>query len=146
MEPTKRLNKYLFIGIIALSLSLGGCWHKTQTHGHVIKQNQIDRLKVGVHDRMGVANIMGTPSAVGTFQDKTWYYISEKVAPQVFTKEEVEDREIVILDFGDDGKLASISFKGKEDGQKIEPNTNKTDTQGQKLGVVDQVFQNLGVK
>ena len=131
-------------GILLISLILGACSAQTTTHGHVIKDKYIQQIKVGMHDRMAVASLLGSPSSMSTFDDNIWYYITEKTVSETLKPNQLEERRLIIVKFDKNGKVASIGEKTKNDGQDISRLEKETPTHGQALGVIDQLIGNVG--
>ena len=129
---------------ITMAAGLAGCATQIQNHGQVIKEDQIETLKVGISTKRDVARTLGTPSTAATFADDRWYYISEQVVVKPMDRRTLTDRQIVIVDFGKAGKVSAITYKGKEDGRFVNTSSKTTPTQGRKLGFFEQMFNNLG--
>lgn len=130
--------------ILPVILSLSACVSTEVVHGHVIKENQLSEIRTGIHDKNDVAAIMGTPSSVSTFKDDKWYYISETRIKKPLKTSSLKDRRIIIVEFDEKGRVALVSEKDASSGKIIVRNENITPTAGQNLGVVEQVFGNLG--
>ncbi len=131
-------------GILLICLSLTACSTRTHTHGHVIKDKYIQQIEVGIHDRMAVANILGSPSSMSTFDDHKWYYITEKTVSEPLKPNQLEERRLIIVKFDENGKVQDILEKNETDGQTISRVEKETPTHGQSLGVVDQLIGNIG--
>ena len=70
----------IFTITLALALTVSACTKRVDTHGNIVKQSQLDRILIGKHTQRDVASILGSPSATGTFNQKRWYYFTEKSA------------------------------------------------------------------
>lgn len=120
------------------------CTKRMETHGSIVKQERLDRIKIGSHTKNDVAELLGSPSATGTFNNKRWYYFTEKAAVRALGRSKLLEREIVIVDFDKQGVVSSLTFKSKDDAQKVNPSKKTTTTYGQTLGIIDQFINNLG--
>ncbi|MFT7434003.1 MAG: outer membrane protein assembly factor BamE (lipoprotein component of BamABCDE complex) [Alphaproteobacteria bacterium] len=120
------------------------CTKRMETHGSIVKQERLDRIQIGSHTKNDVAELLGSPSATGTFNDKRWYYFTEKAAVGSLGRSKLLEREIVIVDFDKQGVVSSLTFKSKDDAQKVNPSKKTTTTHGQTLGIIDQFINNLG--
>ena len=127
-----------------LALSLSACAEGVAIHGNVIKQSQIETLKVGISTKRDVLQTLGTPSTEATFDKNRWYYVSEHVTTKPMDISVLNEREIVIVDFDTNQKVSSIQFKNKSDGRYVEQSNRKTATQGEQLGVLEQMIENIG--
>ena len=59
-------------------LAVAGCSANYDNTGYVSRPDAMSQLKPGVVTREDVQRLLGTPSSVAAFDDKTWYYIGEK--------------------------------------------------------------------
>lgn len=137
---------YTKITSAALILSaalLGACAERVQTYGHVIKETQVNKVQMGEHTRRDVAQILGTPTTLSTYDAKKWYYVSERVTHRVLSPNNLKKRDIVVVEFDDNGKVSAIAYKDQSAAKEIEPATNRTRTHGQQLGIVDQMIDNV---
>lgn len=138
-------KKWIASALVIATLSMTtACATKYETHGTVVKQTQIDRIKIGLHTRNDIAMLLGSPSSMSTFNPNRWYYFTEKTEVKALGQRYVVDRDIVIVDFNDKGIVSALSFKSKEDAKNIEPTKKTTKTHGQTMGVIDQFIDNVG--
>ena len=73
--------------------------------GLVLVRHQagVTQIQPGIDDRTQVAKLLGSPSTVATFNDKTWYYISKKTSRIAFWDPTVLDQEVLMVKFLDGG-------------------------------------------
>ena len=121
-----------------------GCTPKVETHGYVLSENRIEEVEPGIHTRADVAELLGSPSNVATFNDTTWYYISKRVETFAFFKPKVLDQQVVMVKFEDSGFVKDVVRYDLADGQVIEPVPRETVTRGKELGFFEQLFGNIG--
>jgi len=88
--------------------------------------------------------ILGSPSAISTFQDKKWYYIGEKTEQFAFWEPEVLDRSVLLISFDDQGIVDQTRLFTLGDARDIDPVDRKTPTEGKDLTLLQQLFGNLG--
>ncbi len=62
--------------VLAFAAFLGACATTVDHRGYVPDQETIERVRAGVDNRDSVARMLGSPSSVATFDDRTWYYVS----------------------------------------------------------------------
>ena len=130
--------------ILFTVLIVSGCADRVQTYGHILKEQDIAQLKIGISSKNDVLATLGTPSTIATFSKTRWYYLSALVTTKQFDEKKLDSRKVLILDFDESGILSNLIQKGKDDGYHIDPSPKNTRTQGEKLGVVEQIFDNLG--
>lgn len=135
--------KKILLPIIA-AVAITACADRVNVHGNVIKEDQIESLKIGIATKQDVLRTLGTPSTFATFNDNKWYYVNERVITKPLDRKELQSRTVVIFKFSENEKVSSIEFKSKNDGRYVEPSSRETKTQGEKLGIIDQMIGNLG--
>ena len=91
-----------------------------------------------------VVKILGTPSSVGVFNDKYWYYISPRTKQFAFFDPKVLDQQVYVVDFNDDGVVKAVDHKTLKDGQEIVPVARATPAPGRELTFLEQMIGNLG--
>ncbi|MEB3702855.1 Outer membrane protein assembly factor BamE domain protein [Candidatus Bealeia paramacronuclearis] len=142
MLHTKRSSSLL--ASLFLSFSLLGC-AQVDVHGHHIDPETLDTIEMGKTTKEEVVEILGTPASVATFQDNTWYYISEKTRRTVsFMKPDVLESRTVILSFDDKGRVKDIQEKGAQDKKVVAHVGRSTPTAGRSFGFFEQLLGNVG--
>ncbi len=136
------ITGYIAVGCGVLT---SACSEIVATHGQIIQPNQLERVKVGVHDKQTVQRLLGSPSATGTLNENRWYYITETTLSKPLNPNLLKERQVVIIEFDANGTVAALKTKDASDGKQIDPNTDVTKTQGQSMGVIDQMLDNLGM-
>jgi outer membrane protein assembly factor BamE (lipoprotein component of BamABCDE complex) len=99
---------------------------------------------VGVDTTDTVAQRFGTPSTTAVFDQTTWYYVSANQQRIAFYSPRVTDRRIMVVKFDADNKVATVENYGIERGQVVAYNDAVTPTRGRELGVLEQIFGNIG--
>src|SRR3546814_5404304 len=120
------------------------CSPRIDTRGNLPDPDIVSELQPGLHDRDQVAQILGSPSTVGTFDDSTWYYISKRTETVAFFEPETVDQQVLAVHFDDTGVLSEVKVFGYEDGQEIEPVERVTPTSGREITILQQLFGNIG--
>jgi len=108
------------------------------------RSDLIERLQPGEQNKNQVQGILGSPTIIGTFDQDTWYYVTQTTENKSFLKPEIIDQAILSLMFDETGVLISLEKKSMVDAIRIEPSAEKTPTAGRKLSVVPQLFGNFG--
>lgn len=139
----RRLNTGAFLAA-GLVLALGACEQTVQVRGNMPLDEDLARINPGKHSRNDVARLLGSPSAVSTFQDSKWYYIGQKTSDFAFFAPEVLERKVVVVSFDDSGNVAQTETLTLADSQDIDPIDRKTPTEGKELNFFQQIFGNLG--
>ncbi len=132
------------LAALAFAVILGACATTVDHRGYVPDQETIERVKAGVDNRDSVALMLGSPSSVATFDDRTWYYVSKQTERVAFLNEKVVDQRVLAVAFDDTGLVSGIRQYTLEDGRIIDPVTRETPTLGRELNIIEQLFGNIG--
>lgn len=139
--------KAIPIGVTAavlLALGAGGCAPVRDQHGFVVDNPDILAVQVGVDTKDSVLDRLGTPSSVGVFDTTSWYYLSSTVERFAFYNPRTTAREVLAIRFDAEDRVAAVERFGVERGQIINYNNDRTPTRGRELGLLEQIFGNIG--
>jgi len=129
---------------LALALGSGACTARIDQRGNKPDEDQVVLINPGVDDKNRVAELIGTPSAISTFNDRTWYYISKRTETVAFFDPETVDQEVLAISFDDNGVVDNMRIYGPEDGRTIAYVDRTTPTEGNELTLIQQLLGNLG--
>jgi outer membrane protein assembly factor BamE (lipoprotein component of BamABCDE complex) len=129
---------------IALVIALGACEPRLDTHGFMPNPELIAQIEPGVQDKAEVAEVLGTPSTVATFDQSIWYYITQQSRRFAFFKPEIVDQQVLVVKFDDADVVSEVNRYTIEDGLIVDPVTRKTPTVGKELTLLQQLFGNIG--
>ncbi|MGH7034997.1 MAG: outer membrane protein assembly factor BamE [Stellaceae bacterium] len=130
--------------VLAATLSLSACGFPIDDRGNLPKADLLSQIKPGVTDKQTVTRLIGSPSAVAAFDNKTWYYISRETKQVAFLKPELLDQQVVIVQFDDKGIVSAVDHRGLKDAQAVKPNPKATPAQGRKFTFLEQLIGNFG--
>lgn len=133
----------LVIGTI-LAGALGGCAAIVDQRGHVVEKGTYEKLQAGQSTKDDVLTLLGSPSTVATFDNETWYYISQRAETVAFREPQVRAQQVVAIAFEPSGTVKAINNYTLKDGKAVDMVDRKTPTAGKELGYIDQLFGNLG--
>ena len=128
----------------ALALTMWACQPRIGTHGYVPDPEALARIEPGVHNRLEVAQFLGTPSTTAMFGEETWLYVTERREEFAFFKPEIIEQEVVVIAFDQTGVVDSIDQYVLADGILVDPVSRKTPTYGKQLGLLEQFLGNVG--
>lgn len=128
----------------ALVLGLAACSEELIVRGNMPDPEVAATIHPGETTREEVAAMLGSPSTISSFQDRTWYYIGQKQEQVAFFDPEVLERSILVVNFDDAGTVQATKTYTLEDGRVIDPVTRETPTEGRELTILQQLFGNLG--
>lgn len=138
------------IPVFVLSLVLGSmlmtaaCTERIDQRGNKPDEDQVVQINPGVDDRNRVAELLGYPSTVSLFSDKTWYYISKRTKTVAFWDPTVLEQEVLQIRFDDKGIVQDMRVYSEKDGRQIAYVDRTTPTPGSDLTLMQQLLGNLG--
>lgn len=138
----RRARGMLLAGVA--SLALAACDLPVRVHGNLPNDDDIARLEPGQQGRTDVANLLGTPSALSTFKDDTWYYVGVQQTKFAFLAPNIQERNVLVLEFDDQDRLASKRLYTQADTREVDLVDRETPTEGRSLSILQQLLGNLG--
>lgn len=133
-----------FLLATTAALALSACVAQVDQRGHVATPGAMEKLQPGQQTRNDVLTLLGSPSTTATFDDETWYYISQRVETTAFLAPETTEQQVVALKFDNAGVLKDMSTFSLKDGRAIEMVDRHTPTAGKELTIIEQIFGNVG--
>lgn len=133
----------LVLGTVFMGV-LGGCAPVVDQRGHVVEKGTYEKLQAGQSTKDDVLTLLGSPSTVATFDNETWYYISQRAETVAFREPQVRAQQVVAISFESTGTVKAINNYSLKDGKAVAMVDRKTPTAGKELGYIDQFFGNLG--
>jgi outer membrane protein assembly factor BamE (lipoprotein component of BamABCDE complex) len=132
------------VASIVVAALAAGCSPTIDTRGNLPDADNVLKIQPGTDTKNEVAQILGSPSTVGTFDDDKWYYISTRTRSIAFLEPDIEDQEVLIVSFDKSGVVNDLKVLGLEDAKQITPNERVTPTLGRELTIMQQLLGNLG--
>lgn len=131
--------------LVALAPLAVACAPVVGNHGfQVIDVNPKD-IVIGTDTKSTVLAQLGSPSAVSTFEDNIWYYISQTTERYTYNRPQVSQRSVTAITFNEtDDKVAEVRNLNLEDGQQIAMERRETPTRGRQLTILEQLLGNVG--
>lgn len=130
--------------LLGLAIGLAGCAPQVVQHGHTIDPDALARITPGVTSREEVARLMGTPSALATFEDGRWYYVTQRRENRTFFQSNITEQEVVTVSFDDRGIVSDVRRHGMDQALAVQPDPDSTRTLGNELTVFEQLIGNIG--
>ena len=132
------------LGCVLAAALLAGCAPRVHVQGHVTDPEALAQIEPGVQSRAEVAQLLGTPSAVATFDDKRWYYITRRTEQTAFYDPELIEQDITVIAFDEAGTVAEVSSFAAEQARAIDPVDAESPTRGSSFGLFEQILGNIG--
>jgi len=102
------------------------------------------QINPGVDDKNRVTQLLGSPSTISAFQDRTWYYVSRRTEQTAFLDPSVVDQEVLAISFNDQNVVDDMKIYGLENGRMVAMNDKITPTYGNNLTMISSCSGNLG--
>ena len=123
---------------------LSACETFVDQRGFAPTPGSVEKLEIGSQSREDVVRLIGSPSAVATFNPNTWYYISQKQESYAFFKPSMIEQNVLQLTFNESGRLQAMKKYDLENSRDIEMVSRITPTAGKELTVLEQIMGNVG--
>jgi outer membrane protein assembly factor BamE (lipoprotein component of BamABCDE complex) len=141
------MDRTMMVKVAALALLAAGtaaCNPVRDQHGFAAVTEDQKNVEVGVDTKSTVLARLGSPSTQSAFDQTAWYYISTTQERYAFYKPSTVGREVLVVKFDADGKVSNVEKFGMERGQVVAYNGERTPTRGRELGIIEQIFGNIG--
>jgi len=108
--------------------------------GYLPDKQTIASISVGTDTKTTIADRLGNPSTTATFGNEVWYYISSKEEQMAFFTPRILSRDVLAVEFGQDGQVADVRHYGLKDGRVVAFASRETPTKGRELTLIQQLF------
>ena len=140
----RRLSVTSPVAALMLAGALFGCTPTVQTHGHSLDQEQLAKVAPGQTSRQEVLQLLGSPSALSTFDDENWYYVTQRTEKRSFYQENVVEQDVVAIAFDERGRVVTVGRHGLDQVASIDPVDRVTPTAGSSPSILGQLIGNIG--
>lgn len=144
-RATSNRGIFAFMMIALLSsVSLIACSPTIATHGHTLDEAQLTQIEPGRSSRNDVLQLLGSPSSLASFNDATWYYVSQRTEKVSFYQEKLVAQDVIAVTFNEEGVVNDIDRHGLEQTAAINPVDRVTPTAGASPSAFKQIISNIG--
>ncbi|MHB8529706.1 MAG: outer membrane protein assembly factor BamE [Caulobacteraceae bacterium] len=131
--------------VISSVLALSACAPVNSYQGFQAIDQNPEAVKVGEDSRTTVLAKLGTPTAKSTFDNDTWFYMSQVQSKTAFYQPRLLKRNIVAISFDKaNDQVASVKTFTLKDGRIIAYNARETPTRGREMSVIEQLLGSIG--
>jgi outer membrane protein assembly factor BamE (lipoprotein component of BamABCDE complex) len=124
--------------------TITSCAPMVEQRGHLPTAEKLAEIRPGATSKDEVIKILGSPSSVSVFNDKSWYYISRRTGQTAFFEPDVLDQQVYIVSFDDQGVVKTVDHRGVQDARAIDPVPRATPAPGRELTFLEQLIGNVG--
>jgi outer membrane protein assembly factor BamE (lipoprotein component of BamABCDE complex) len=128
----------------AAAMAIAGCAPTVDQRGNLPDADNVLAIQPGTSTKDEVAQLLGTPSAIATFNDRTWYYISKRTETVAFFNPDVIDQQVLVVRFDEVDVVQQVAMLGMDDANEVDMVSRETPTFGTRLTVVQQLLGNIG--
>ena len=136
-----RLAALALLGLLA---NTAACTSQVSTHGHRLDAAALAQVEPGQSSQRDVIQLLGSPSSLATFDDHTWYYVSQRTESHTFYYRTVVAQDVVAIMFDDQGVVNRIDRHDLNGAREIDLVDRETPTAGNELTVLEQFLGNIG--
>ncbi len=117
---------------------------RVDNRGHVGIERKLTQITPGTSTEQDVMNVLGSPSTRSSFGEAAWYYVSAKKESVAFFKPEISDQKVTQIKFNESGIVTAVDHYSLKDRKDIQIAQEITPTEGQTLGLWEQILGNFG--
>ena len=128
----------------ALLISAAACSPIVAIHGNFVDPERLEQVHEGISRKADIVDMLGTPTATGTFDPSVWYYIGQRTEKVAFFPPEVVDRQVLAMHFDEGGVLRKLEKLDVSAGQDVSLVERTTPTAGKDLSFLEQMVGNVG--
>ncbi len=140
----RRRRTTAVLAAMTLAMAVTACAPIRATRGNIVEDEKVAELQVGASTVNDVLDVLGTPTTVGTFNERVWYYIGQRTERMSFFEPDIIERRVLMVAFDETGVLQQMEERGLDDAQDVELVERETPTLGRRITFFEQMFGNLG--
>ena len=115
-----------------------------EVRGNRVEPAELSRLVPGTTTEAAARELLGSPTARGTFDPNNWYYITETTRPVIGGTQGVLDQGVVVLRFDPRGVLRHVDRIGRSAALSAPIVGHTTPSPGSSAGFFQQLIGNIG--
>lgn len=127
-----------------VGMGAAACSPTVAYNGFQAREDQPRDIKVGVDTKSTVLARLGSPSMMSTFDQNTWFYVSQITSKVAYQNPKLRARDVVAVRFGANDTVSEVKAYGITDGYRIAYNDDETPTRGREMTVLEQLLGNIG--
>lgn len=139
----KKIFTICFAVILPL-IMLTSCLKSNRHVGYSTKAEDVNKIEVGATRKAVVKRILGTPSAVSSYGNETWYYISTEEEFIAFLKPKIKSQDILAIEFDEYQTVSNITNLNENDARNVSINGDATKTFARNETILQQLLGNVG--
>lgn len=136
-----------FLAQVFLFSSIGFLLCSCQTiesRGQFIDNNSLSTLETQKLDKLGVEDLIGTPTIVPDYTPNTWYYVQRSLIKRAWFKPKVIEQRIVKVTFNQNNLVEEVTLLNDSHNDDINIISEYTKTYGTELNGIQKFVKNIG--
>ncbi len=134
--------KLFAIGLLISTAA--ACTPIVAIHGNFVEPERLEQVHEGISRKADINDLLGTPTATGTFDPNVWYYIGQRTEKVAFYPPDVVARQVLVMHFDANGTLRQMEKLDASAGQDVSLVERTTPTAGKDLSFLEQMLGNVG--
>lgn len=144
-RSSRRAGRLATVGAaLVLGMSVAACAPEITTHGFVPDPEDLAKVVPGVTSRDEVWDLLGSPTSRATEDDSRWYYVTRVTESLAFYDPDFLGASVIVVDFNEAGTVEYLDVRILPETEEFAFIDRETPTQGKDLGLLEQLFGNLG--
>ena len=132
-----------FIILVVLFHSISSCSGRVSNHGTLNIEKIIDTILERKLEKAEVEALLGPPTTTSAFEFNKWYYINSSFRHKSIYKPELIGHKVYEIIFNQQNEAIKINTYTKEDLNNISYNEEETETKGNDLSIMQQIFKDV---
>ncbi len=124
--------------------AIAACSPVFRNHGYVPAEDELAQVEVGVDTRETVGQKIGRPSTSGLLNDEGWFYVQSRYKLVGPREPQEVDRQVLVINFAENGTVANIGRFGLEDGRVVELSRRVTESNIKGVSFIGQLLGSFG--
>jgi len=140
----KSMRMLTVAGVTLGAMVLSACNPTLRTHGYRYTDGEVPEIQVGEDTEATLLATLGSPSVRGTFEDNTWYYITDTREYLSYLRPTTLARRVIAVQFDAEGVVSEVTEFDASDSRDVNYVSRTTPTRGRELTLLEQVLGNVG--
>jgi outer membrane protein assembly factor BamE (lipoprotein component of BamABCDE complex) len=143
-DPLRITARLAVIGSALLLASCSLFFPPTEVRGNKVDADEMKQLVPGTTTEADATSLLGSPTAKGSFDPNSWFYISELTRPVIGGTQGVLHQEVVMLTFNSQGVLQHVQTLDQRDAMSVPIVSRTTPSPGTEASFLQQLLGNVG--
>jgi outer membrane protein assembly factor BamE (lipoprotein component of BamABCDE complex) len=142
----RRAGSFAFSGVLAatvLAASLSACTWPQEVRGNMPEAESVAEVQPGKSTKADVTRLMGSPSAIASFDNNTWYYISRRIQRETLQDPDLLEQRVYVVTFDDKGTCTGLQTHVNDE-HDVAMIPRATPAPGKELSFIEQLLGTFG--